>query len=183
MSYWYRHVEIVIGDIGELQSDGSMKIIDRKKNIFKLSQGEYVAVENVENTYSRCPHVASVCCCILHKWNCYRLEHLISIYLSFNIWVSIDRIYLYALTFKHHIFEYCPKHEFLKLSKGQIWVYGNSFESFLVAVVVPERKALEDWAVEHNEAIDFKSLCENPMARKYILDELNSTGQKHQVCR
>lgn len=79
-------------------------------------------------------------------------------------------------------FLYFPKHGFLKLSNGQIWVYGNSFESFLVAVVVPERKSLEDWAVEHNEAADFKSLCENPKARKYILDELNRTGQKHQVC-
>lgn len=64
----------------------------------------------------------------------------------------------------------------------QIWVYGNSFESFLVAVAVPERMALEDWAIKHNLTDDFKSLCENPKARKYILDELNSTGQKYQVC-
>jgi long-chain acyl-CoA synthetase len=51
-----------------------------------------------------------------------------------------------------------------------------------VAVVVPERKALEDWAVEHNFTGDFKSLCENLKARTYILDELKSTGQKLQVC-
>lgn len=28
----------------------------------------------------------------------------------------------------------------------QVWVYGNSFESCLVAVVVPKEKALLDWA-------------------------------------
>ncbi|PHT42111.1 Long chain acyl-CoA synthetase 4 [Capsicum baccatum] len=109
------------GDIGEWQPDGAMKIIDRKKNIFKLSQGEYVAVEIIEGVYSRCPLVTS------------------------------------------------------------IWIYGNSFESFLVAVVVPERKALEDWASSNQQTGDFSSLCNNTKARKYILDELNSTARKHQL--
>lgn len=106
------------GDIGEWQPNGTMKIIDRKKNIFKLSQGEYVAVEVLERAYMQSPLVASV------------------------------------------------------------WVYGNSFESFLVAVVVPERQALKEWAAANNKAGDFAELCIDPKARSYIQDQLNQTGKK-----
>ncbi|KAI3990578.1 hypothetical protein MKX01_022878 [Papaver californicum] len=105
------------GDIGEWQPNGSMKIIDRKKNIFKLSQGEYVAVENLENIYG-----------------------LVS---------AID----------------------------SIWVYGNSFESFLIAVVNPNKQALERWAEDNGIEGDFDTVCGNPKAKEFIIGELSKIGK------
>ncbi|KAJ8538631.1 hypothetical protein K7X08_029927 [Anisodus acutangulus] len=109
------------GDIGEWQPNGSLKIIDRKKNIFKLSQGEYVAVENLENVYGNNPIIDS------------------------------------------------------------IWLYGSSFESFLVSVVNPNKQETEKWAKQNGLSGDFNSLCENSKVKEYILGELTKAGKEKKL--
>lgn len=45
------------GDIGSWTDNGCVKIVDRRKNMFKTSLGEYVPVEEVEKTYQdTCPY-------------------------------------------------------------------------------------------------------------------------------
>ena len=106
------------GDVGEVQPHGALKIIDRKKNIFKLSQGEYVAVEFVESVYKK------------------------------------------------------------NTLLDTVWVYGNSFESCLVAVVVPNAaKLLEHAKSATGFSGTYEELCKDPKAAEYVLGEIKTTGR------
>nr|ACM44008.1 acyl-CoA synthetase [Babesia bovis] len=52
---WYH-----TGDVVELLPSMGVKILDRARNLFKLSQGEYIAPEKLENLYAGSPFVEQI---------------------------------------------------------------------------------------------------------------------------
>jgi long-chain acyl-CoA synthetase len=54
----------------------------------------------------------------------------------------------------------------------QVWVYGDSYQPKLVAVVHPKPGALKAWAKGAAAADDYAALCADPAAAKWVLGEL-----------
>uniref|UniRef100_A0A8C8E3A3 Long-chain-fatty-acid--CoA ligase n=1 Tax=Oryzias sinensis TaxID=183150 RepID=A0A8C8E3A3_9TELE len=102
---------------GEGES-GVLKIIDRKKNIFKLAQGEYIAPEKIENVYVRSEAVA------------------------------------------------------------QVFVHGDSLQSYLVAIVVPDADVLPGFAKKLGHQGSIEELCKNSEIKKAIISDMTKLGRE-----
>uniref|UniRef100_A0A8D0A2I2 Arachidonate--CoA ligase n=1 Tax=Sander lucioperca TaxID=283035 RepID=A0A8D0A2I2_SANLU len=106
------------GDVGQWLPNGTLRIIDRKKHIFKLSQGEYIAPEKIENVYTRCVPVL------------------------------------------------------------QVFVHGDSLQSFLIGIVVPDPEVFVDWAKERGFMGSYEELCQNPDLKKAVLEDMTAVGKE-----
>uniref|UniRef100_A0AAQ5ZLL9 Arachidonate--CoA ligase n=1 Tax=Amphiprion ocellaris TaxID=80972 RepID=A0AAQ5ZLL9_AMPOC len=106
------------GDVGQWLPNGTLRIIDRKKHIFKLSQGEYIAPEKIENVYMRCVPVL------------------------------------------------------------QVFVHGDSLQSYLIGIVVPDPEVFVDWAKDRGFVGSHEELCQNPDVKNAVLEDMKAVGKE-----
>ncbi|XP_013779492.1 long chain acyl-CoA synthetase 8-like [Limulus polyphemus] len=107
------------GDIGEIYPDGTIKIIDRKKDLVKLQFGEYISLGQVETELKTCTLLDNLC------------------------------------------------------------VYGDSFETYLVALVVPNRNQLQQLAKTlHKDHLDFSDMCQDSDVVAAVQKALVDHGKK-----
>lgn len=109
------------GDIGRWNPDGSLSIIDRKKNLVKLSMGEYVALEHLESLFGTSPFVAP----------------------------------------------------------NGICFYADSFESYVIAIVIPQKGPIMRLAAELGLPTDgpYAALLDNPKIRAGVLKSFEAIGK------
>ncbi|KAJ3603846.1 hypothetical protein NHX12_028587 [Muraenolepis orangiensis] len=105
------------GDVGHWLPNGTLRIVDRKKHIFKLSQGEYIAPEKIENVYMRC-------LCVL-----------------------------------------------------QVFVHGDSLQSHLIGIAVPDPEVFTNWTRERGFVGSLQELCQNPDVQKAVLEDMRAVGK------
>jgi len=106
------------GDVGQLNLNGTLSIIDRMKNLVKPPHGEYIAIEKLESMYKNCPLVA------------------------------------------------------------QIMVFAHSHSDYIVALVQPNKPALEKRNVNGADDMSWVELCESEAAKKVLLDSLLQTWKE-----
>lgn len=58
---------------------------------------------------------------------------------------------------------------------GQVWVYGNSFKSCIVAIVVPDVAVLVPWAEANGITGTTQEICANAAVKEHVQSEIKST--------
>lgn len=135
------------GDVGRWNPDGTVSIIDRKKNIFKLAQGEYVACvprTTLRRTANHCADASA----------------------PMRSAEKIENVYMRSPLI------------------AQAFVYGDSLQVHLVAVLVPDPEAVATWAQARGipSPTDMAALCRTPELKQAILESMRQASAPPDAC-
>lgn len=60
---------------------------------------------------------------------------------------------------------------------AQVFVYGSSYKSSLVAVIVPEEGVLFEWAKQNGHDTNMKKVCELDEVKKLVIKDVTQLGK------
>jgi long-chain acyl-CoA synthetase len=81
------------GDIGSIDDRGFLKIIDRKKNLVKLDNGEFVPIEKLEGVYQNSPFISPNGICVYaDSTKSYCIANIIPQSVYARRWAAINEI-------------------------------------------------------------------------------------------
>jgi long-chain acyl-CoA synthetase len=83
----------------------------------------------------------------------------------------------YTLFLKYRIENVYIKHELV----AQAYVHGDSLQSYLVAVIVPDVELFMPWATKHNFTGTFQEIITKPEVTKAVLNELTEFGRANDL--
>ena len=137
------------GDVGLWTMDGQLKIIDRKKNIFKLAQGGETFTLSTR-----------------------RLDSTVRLLTFLPKLIALSSEYVAAEKIENVLNQ--------SLLIGQSFVHGESLQTYLVAIIVPDEEPVRAWAKENipdSAAVPFSDLCKNEKLKQEILSEVRRVSK------
>ncbi|KAH7941340.1 hypothetical protein HPB49_012401 [Dermacentor silvarum] len=155
------------GDVGEIFPDGTLKIIDRKKDIVKLQHGEYVALARVEAVLKSCPLVE----------NAFAYGNSLYTYLVTFVSPNYDQLQRLARRLgRGHLVtmkELCYDAQVASAAEESILNYARSCD--LQKAEVPRKVKLchEPWTPDTGLVTPTLKLCRKPL-QKYYQSDINA---------
>eukprot|EP00057_Strongylocentrotus_purpuratus_P010653 XP_011665127.1 PREDICTED: long-chain-fatty-acid--CoA ligase 4 [Strongylocentrotus purpuratus] len=159
------------GDIGEFLPDGSLKIIDRKKDLVKLQTGEYISLATIENFLKKSPFIDNIC---VYADPLY--DYCLALIVPYKkaVQEAANNNNLAGKSFE----ELCGRSEILKEVLASLAATGK--EAKLQKWEIPRKVHLceEAWTPENGLVTDAFKLKRKPIANQYSA-EINRMYGKH----
>lgn len=162
------------GDIGEILPDGTLKIIDRKKDLVKLQHGEYVALGRVESVLKACPLVD----------NAFVYGSSLHTYLVALVTPNYEKLHALARGLGKRdcntLKALCGDAEVCKAAEQSILEYACSTDLQKSEVPLKVKLCAEEWMPDSGLVTPTLKVCRKPLQRFYQsdIDAMYESGEE-----